>query len=192
VRPDGVLWRPGAVVCACVANSLSTVTMLLQILPVAGAHRVGVATLRRHAIRHQKRRVRSGGPQDIPAGVSPSTVFPPQRFAQATKTWFSDAWARLTTRSAPNTARRRVNSGNSASKPFNSPTFHRSPPARRSPIAVGGAGISLGHPLQQASLQAGSAQGLIPRSAPIRWAQAKPLNATALSPCPGKQESPTQ
>jgi len=41
-------------------------------------------------------------------------------------------------------------------------------------------------------LQAGSAQGFSPRSAPIRWAQAKPLKATALSPWPGKQESPTQ
>ena len=27
---------------------------------------------------------------------------------------------------------------------------------------------------------------------PILWAQAYPLNATALRPCPGKQESPTQ
>ena len=26
----------------------------------------------------------------------------------------------------------------------------------------------------------------------MRWAQAKPLKATALSPWPGKQESPTQ
>ena len=33
---------------------------------------------------------------------------------------------------------------------------------------------------------------MIPRSEPIRCAQAKPLKATALSPCPGKQESPTQ
>ena len=40
--------------------------------------------------------------------------------------------------------------------------------------------------------QAGSAQGLSPRSAPMRWAQAKPLKATALRPWPGKQESPTQ
>ena len=40
--------------------------------------------------------------------------------------------------------------------------------------------------------QAGSAHGLSPRSAPMRWAQAKPLKATALSPWPGKQESPTQ
>jgi hypothetical protein len=42
------------------------------------------------------------------------------------------------------------------------------------------------------TIQAGKAQGLSPRSAPIRWAQAKPLNATALRPWPGKQESPTQ
>ena len=41
-------------------------------------------------------------------------------------------------------------------------------------------------------LQAGSAQGLRPRSAPMRWAQAKPLKATAFRPWPGKQESPTQ
>ena len=39
--------------------------------------------------------------------------------------------------------------------------------------------------------QSGSAHGLSPRSAPTRWAQAKPLNATALRPWPGKQESPT-
>ena len=40
--------------------------------------------------------------------------------------------------------------------------------------------------------QSGSFHGLSPRSAPMRWAQAKPLKATAFSPWPGKQESPTQ
>ena len=65
------------------------------------------------------------------------------------------------------------------------------PPGLRGNVRVGGYALLVDAKNEPAA-QAGSAHGLSPRSAPMRWAQAKPLKATALSPWPGKQESPTQ
>ena len=46
--------------------------------------------------------------------------------------------------------------------------------------------------IPQRSFYFGNLKLFIFNSAPILWAQANPLKATAFKPCPGKHESPTQ